>query len=190
MYPRWAINNPAQQIRTWQNNLYVDGISSTRKSLIARTIKVHGTSRISWRCCSRVFTQAIRSSSSSSYRFCQDLRIKTRIMLCWQMSNQSMHVPVLHALSGALGDHSAGVCPRSQWLHSICIAGSLMWRTVSRFFWDIWWTFTSGILFDLIGRAHLPRISSYWASSLILYLSMYAYNSTVPRTLVIFTSWS
>jgi hypothetical protein len=39
--------------------------------------------------------------------------IKTIIMSCGMVSNQSMHVPVLHALSGALGGHSAGVCPRS-----------------------------------------------------------------------------
>ena len=73
---------------------------------------------------------------------------KPEMMSCGQVSYQSMRVPVLHALSGVLGGHSAGVCPRSQWLRSICIAGSLMWRTVSRFFWDIiWWTFTSGSLF-------------------------------------------
>jgi hypothetical protein len=35
---------------------------------------------------------------------------------------------------------------------------------------------------------HLPNISSYCASSSISYFSRYAYSSSVPKTLVIFTS--
>ena len=38
------------------------------------------------------------------------------------------------------------------------------------------------------GQPNLPSSSSYWGSNRMLYLSMYAYNSSVPSTLVILTS--